>query len=72
MDTPTEHPRYLTTDQAAQYLNIPANTLHHWRYVGKGPAFVRTNPDARRNVVRYARAALDEWIDAHTVTPGER
>ena len=71
MDIPAEQQRFLTTDQAAHYLNIPANTLYHWRYTGRGPAYIRANPESRRNVVRYDRRALDAWLAEHTVTPGE-
>jgi hypothetical protein len=66
-------PRLLTPEQAAAYLNIPADTLSKWRYLGgKGPAFVRVNKAhpvtgyiSPRNVIRYPLDKLNEWIEAN-------
>lgn len=66
-------PRLLTTEQAAAYLSIPAETLTTWRYRGgKGPAFVRLNKAnagsgriPARNIIRYPLDKLDEWIAAN-------
>ena len=65
-------PRLLTTDQAAAYLSIPAETLTTWRCRGKGPAFMRVNKaDLRtgrvpgRNTVRYPIEQLEAWIAAN-------
>lgn len=65
-------PRLLTTEQASAYLSIPVDTLAHWRFRQKGPAFVRVNKLNRttgktpaRNVVRYDVQTLDAWIAAN-------
>lgn len=49
----------------ANELQIPERTLGQWRYLGKGPAYVRVG-----NHVRYRRADVDAWIEANTVAPG--
>lgn len=69
-------PRLLTTQQASEYLNIPAYTLESWRYRRRGPPFVRTNHAhprtgvvPRGNIIRYRREDLDAWIESNVEVP---
>lgn len=54
---------YLTTAQAAEVMNVTKTTLESWRWNGKGPAYVRLG-----KVVRYGRAAIQEFIEANVHT----
>lgn len=56
----------LTERQLADELHLPHRTLTQWRYLNRGPAFVR----AGRHV-RYRRSDVDAWLAAQTVTPGD-
>jgi len=50
--------RYLTNDEAADYLRLSPRTLEKMRVIGGGPRFRKFG---RR--VMYAIADLDEWAD---------
>ncbi|WP_372359654.1 helix-turn-helix transcriptional regulator [Xanthomonas axonopodis] len=55
----TAHPqRYLTNDEAAEYLRLSPRTLEKQRVIGNGPKFRKFG---RR--VMYAVADLDAWAD---------
>ena len=53
----------LTTEQAAQYLDLKRNTLEIWRTRGGGPLFVKIG----RNV-RYRKADLDAFVERNLLT----
>jgi hypothetical protein len=48
---------------------IKANTLRDWRYLGKGPEYIKLG-DGRRGHVLYKRAVIEQWLEAQTVRPG--
>ena len=50
---------FLTTEQAAEYLQLQRNTLEAWRCRGGGPRFLKLGRS-----VRYRQADLDEWIES--------
>ncbi|TAM17367.1 MAG: DNA-binding protein [Candidimonas sp.] len=54
-------PRYLTNDEAADYLRLSPRTLEKQRVIGGGPRFRKFG---RR--VMYAVADLDAWADARS------
>jgi len=60
---------YLTTQQAAAYLNISRQYLEAARYRGdgSGPAYVKLE-----RAVRYRRSVLDAWMSAHDHSPDNR
>jgi len=58
----------LTTEEAASYLNLAAQTLRRWRVTGESLPFVRLG-DGPKSAIRYRRADLDEWIEARLVRP---
>lgn len=49
---------------AASRIGTTEGTLATWRYLGKGPKYIKIG----RRVV-YRPADLDAWLEAHTVTP---
>jgi excisionase family DNA binding protein len=53
--------RYLTNDEAAEYLRLSPRTLEKQRVIGGGPRFRKFG---RR--VMYAVADLDAWADARS------
>lgn len=53
----------LDTRQAAEYLNVAHSTLEGWRVRGHGPRYLKL----AHRVVRYRRAALDEWLSVREV-----
>jgi hypothetical protein len=54
----TQPQRYLTNDEAAEYLRLSPRTLEKQRVIGGGPRFRKFG---RR--VMYAVADLDTWAD---------
>ena len=51
---------FLTTEQLAELLQVPTQTVRAWRHGGTGPKGVRLGRH-----VRYRRADVDRWIDAN-------
>jgi|TARA_B100000519_G_C14189694_1_gene412531 hypothetical protein len=60
-DTPAQPQRYLTNDEAAEYLRLSPRTLEKQRVIGGGPKFRKFG---RR--VMYTVADLDAWADARS------
>jgi predicted DNA-binding transcriptional regulator AlpA len=58
--------RLIDPQGAGLRLGVNAETLKRWRSKGTGPRYVRV----ARSRVRYRVRDLDDWLDAHTVTPG--
>ncbi|AQQ26196.1 DNA-binding protein [Burkholderia cenocepacia] len=56
--TSAQPQRYLTNDEAAEYLRLSPRTLEKQRVIGNGPKFRKFG---RR--VMYAVADLDAWAD---------
>src|SRR3546814_18343821 len=56
--TPAQPQRYLTNDEAADYLRLSPRTLEKQRVIGGGPKFRKFG---RR--VMYAVADLDAWAE---------
>ncbi|WP_319021636.1 helix-turn-helix domain-containing protein [Brachybacterium tyrofermentans] len=53
----------MTPDEVADHLRISPDTLANWRYLGKGPAYVRQG-----RIVRYHADALAAWFSTHEVS----
>ena len=51
-----DQPEYMTTPQAAAYLQLSPNTLSRWRWSGDGPRYRKLGRS-----VRYARTDLEEF-----------
>jgi predicted DNA-binding transcriptional regulator AlpA len=43
---------------------IPVGTLQQWRYLGRGPAYIKLGQH-----VRYRRSDVDAWLESQRVTP---
>lgn len=54
----------ITTKEAAARLGLTHRTLEQWRYLGKGPPFVRLC-----GAVRYLPDELDTWIASNRIDP---
>ncbi|MFI1948580.1 helix-turn-helix domain-containing protein [Streptomyces virginiae] len=59
-------PELLTAAQVAEHLHVKERTLQHWRYLKKGPAYIKGRP------VKYRRDDLERWLDGrHIQTEAE-
>lgn len=56
----------LTPKQVAAELGIAEQTLANWRYMRRGPEFVKTSP-GKGGRVKYRRSAIECWFDQQTV-----
>ena len=54
--------RLLTPGELSSRLGIPDSTLAQWRYVGRGPRFIKVGRH-----VRYRAEDVDAWLEAQTV-----
>lgn len=59
LDSDTREP-LITTAQAAELLALSPRSLEGYRRKGGGPTFVTLS----RNVVRYRRSDLDNWVSS--------
>lgn len=48
----SQPPRFATTQEVAEYLRVPVETLYNWRHRGKGPP-----------AIRYGRGLRYQWKD---------
>ncbi|MCU1361272.1 MAG: hypothetical protein JWN99_2561 [Ilumatobacteraceae bacterium] len=55
----------MTTDDAACVLGVSAGALQDWRYLGRGPAFVRVEGQ-----IRYRLSELVAYIERNTTSGG--
>ena len=56
---------YLNSTQAAELINVGLQTLANWRFLGEGPAYIKTG----RRLVRYRHSDLIHWLDEQRVMP---
>lgn len=59
-----DDPRLWTPAELAAYLQVSEAQLGQWRYKRMGPAFIKTG-----GLVRYAPAAIEQWLDTYTTQP---
>jgi excisionase family DNA binding protein len=52
---------YMTTEQVAEYLQVPVNTIYKWRVLGSGPRAARVGRH-----LRWRRADVDQWFEEQT------
>jgi excisionase family DNA binding protein len=52
---------YLTTEQVAEYLSVPVNTLYQWRLRGTGPRAARVGRH-----LRWKLSEVDRWMEQQT------
>jgi hypothetical protein len=51
--------KFMSENDASDYLGIPSRTLASWRFKQKGPNFFKFN-----TAIRYAQDQLDEFIES--------
>lgn len=56
----------LSTDQAAEYLNINPRTLASWRRTGAGPGYFRLE-----GIVRYSKLEVISWLKSNSSRAAE-
>jgi excisionase family DNA binding protein len=49
----------LSTEEVAAWLQVPAKTVHQWRYRGTGPRGAKVGRH-----VRYRRSEVERWLAA--------
>jgi hypothetical protein len=54
--------RLLTPDELAEKLRVSPRTLTQWRYLRKGPTWIRVG----HRSVRYPIRSLEEWLSARS------
>ena len=63
----------LTTAQTAEYLGVSRVTLEVWRRRGKRGEISHAPPYAKLGkLIRYSRAALDEWQRSNVIATPSR
>ncbi len=53
--------------EASKVLNIAAQTLRNWRYLQKGPPYIRAG-----GAIRYKTEDLKSWVDKKRIDPEQR
>ncbi len=53
----------LTEEEAAELLGIEPHTLGKYRRAGNGPPYVQLSKGKKRQLVRYRRLDIEEWIE---------
>jgi predicted DNA-binding transcriptional regulator AlpA len=59
---------FLNRSEAAELLGLQTQTLANYLWRGEGPPVTRLS----KRCIRYSRAALLKWAEAHTVQPGQQ
>ncbi|MBU5944916.1 AlpA family transcriptional regulator [Streptomyces sp. PAM3C] len=59
----------LTPRQVQGEYGFTQQTLANWRWMGTGPAYIKTSP-GRGGRIKYRRSAIEAWLDAQTVQTG--
>ncbi len=54
----------LAPGDVAEEFKLPERTLAQWRYLNKGPAYLKVGRH-----VRYRRRDVEAWLTSHTVAP---
>ena len=57
----------MTPLDVSRYLGVPPGTLANWRYLGRGPAFLRVGRH-----VRYRTADVTAWVEAQLTDRAQR
>lgn len=59
----TNRRRLLTEREVEADYGIPIKTLRHWRYVGRGPRYLKIEG----RLVRYRVADIERWLESYAV-----
>lgn len=63
---PSATPRLLTPAEEAERLNVSEATLRQWRWLDKGPRWVRVGRH-----IRYPENDTTAWLDAGADSPAQ-
>jgi len=55
-----------TNAETACHIGIKPNTLEIWRTKGKGPKWVKADPESPRSPIRYRVADIEAWMNERT------
>jgi predicted DNA-binding transcriptional regulator AlpA len=53
--------RLLTAEELADMLKVRIETVHQWRWQGKGPRAIKSS----RRFVRYRLSDVEAWLEEH-------
>ncbi|WP_030254694.1 helix-turn-helix transcriptional regulator [Streptomyces violens] len=59
----------LTPKQVQAQYGFSRQTLANWRWMGSGPAYIKTT-SSRAGRIMYRRSAIEAWLTAQTVQVG--
>jgi len=59
--------KYLNDVDAAKIAGMSPQTLRNWRFLGRGPAYIKAGRS-----VRYALADLISWLEGMKISPEKR
>ena len=59
----------LTPKQVQAEYGFAPQTLAQWRWMNLGPSYIKQSP-GRGGRIKYKRSAIEQWLEAHTVTAG--
>ena len=54
--------KLLTNNQAAEMMGLAPNTLEQYRSQGKGPRFLKLNPEGSRSAIRYRESDVLRYL----------
>ena len=58
-------PQYLSPKELSKRLSVGVDVLAQWRWLKKGPPFIRIGI-GRRKLVRYSDLDVSEWLKTHS------
>jgi excisionase family DNA binding protein len=53
----------MTTEELAEFLQVPVATVYSWRQTGRGPRCARVGRH-----LRFRRTDVDAWLEAQAAT----
>ena len=56
--------RLLTSKKAARLIDVDEDTLDNWRYLGKGPPYIK-----KGRYIRYWESDIQAWANKDRVIP---
>jgi predicted DNA-binding transcriptional regulator AlpA len=59
---------FLNPKQVQAEYGFSPQTLNNWRWMGIGPAYIKTPGKSGR--IKYRRSAIEAWLDERTVQAG--
>ena len=54
---------FLRPADVGRILGVTQNTLSQWRFVGRGPSYLKMSGAGQRSRVRYRKNDVEKWIE---------